>query len=110
NDQSVGIQPIRKMIDASERTFEPFSLSRLLKTCFGEGAGERICVLIDLPDPRAIKDFAFLRDESLSIQNYGYKVFYEGFRNGGLAELNYVGGEIYAYRETGGSNLDMDDD
>lgn len=98
------------MIDASERTFEPFSLCRLLKTCFGEGTGERVCVLIDLPDPTAIKDFAFLKDESLSIQNYGYQVFYEGFRSGALQQMNYTGGEIYAYRETGGSNLDMDDD
>ncbi len=98
------------MIDASERTFEKFSLCRLLTTCFGEGSGERVCVLIDLPDPAAMKDFAFLKDESLSIQNYGYQVFYEGFRNGALAEMNYVGGEIYAYRETGGSNLDMDDE
>ncbi len=96
--------------DASKRTFPPFSLKRLMETCFGKGSGERLCILIDLPDPREIKDFAFLRNPRLSIQNYGHKVFYEGFRRGVLAELNYTGGEIYAYPETGGSNLDLADE
>ncbi len=89
--------------------YPPFSLERLLTTCFGPGAGERICVLIDLPDPAEMKDFAFLENPRLSIQNYGHKVFYEGLRNGGLKAMNYRGGEIFAYRETGGSNLDMED-
>ena len=90
--------------------FPPFSLQRLMESCFSRGNGERLCVLIDLPDPSEIKDFAFLQNPRLSIQNYGYKVFYQGFQNGGLADMNYTGGEIYAYRETGGSNLDMEDD
>lgn len=96
--------------DASKRTFPPFSLKRLMETCFGKGSGERLCILIDLPDPREIKDFGFLDNPRLSIQNYGHKVFYQGFRDGGLAEMNYTGGEIFAYAETGGSNLDMEDD
>lgn len=98
------------ILNASERTFEPFSLVRLMRTCFGQGNGERLCVLIDLPNPEDIKDFKFLEDETLSIQNYGHEVFYKGFQNGALEDLNFVGGEIFAYRETGGSNLDMDDD
>lgn len=57
----------------------PFSLERLMTTCFGKGQGERLCILIDLPDPTQMKRFAFLNDETLSIQNYGYCVFYEGF-------------------------------
>lgn len=81
-----------------------------METCFEQGQGERLCILIDLPDPAEIKDFAFLDNPRLSIQNYGYKVFYLGFQKGGLEEMNYAGGEIYAYRETGGSNLDMDDE
>jgi len=51
-----------------------------------------------------------LKDESLSIQNYGYEVFYRGFQDGALEALNYTGGEIFAYRESGGSNLDFDDE
>lgn len=94
----------------NNETFPPFSLKRLLTTCFGEGQGEKLCILIDLPDPKEIEDFRFLGDESLSIQNYGYETFYKRLRDGGLEELNYTGGEIYAYRETGGSNLDMEDD
>lgn len=98
------------MEKASERTFEPFSLTRLMTTCFGQGSGEKLCILIDLPNPEDIKDFKFLNDPSLSIQNYGYEVFYKGFKDGALKELNYTGGDIFAYKETGGSNLDMWDD
>ncbi len=97
-------------LDASNRTFPPFSLKRLLQTSFGPGQGERVCILIDLPDPKSIKDFAFRDDPSLAIQNYGYEVFYKGLQDGGLEEMNYTGGEIFAYREVGGSNLDLDDD
>lgn len=98
------------ILNANERTFEPFSLTRLLRTTFGEGSGERVCILIDLPDPADVKDFAFLKDERLSIQNYGYTVFYQGFQSGALAELNWTGGDFFAYKETGGSNLDMEDE
>lgn len=34
---------------------------------------------------------------------------YQGCKNGVLEALNYKGGEIFAYLETGGSNLDIDD-
>lgn len=97
-------------LDPNRIHFPPFSLRRLLQTTFGPGQGERVCILIDLPDPREIKDFAFLHNPRLAIQNYGYEVFYKGLQNGGLEELNYRGGELYAYPETGGSNLDMEDD
>jgi len=96
-------------LNASERTFPPFSLTNLLTTCFGNGSGERVCVLIDLPNPPDIKEFRFLGDPTLSIQNYGYEVFYKGFKSGVLEKMNWKGGEIFAYKETGGSNLDMED-
>ena len=98
------------ILDPSERHFEPFSLTRLMRTCFLQGNGEELCILIDLPDPEQIKDFAFLSDERLSIQNYGHEYFYKGFQGGVLKELNFKAGDIYAYKETGGSNLDMDDE
>jgi len=82
----------------------------LLRTCFGEGKGEKACILIDLPDPCEIENFRFLNDEKLSIQNYGHEVFYRGFQDGALEEMNWSGGEMFAYRETGGSNLDMEDE
>jgi hypothetical protein len=66
--------------------------------------------LIDLPNPADIEDLKFLKDETLSIQNYGYETFFKGFKEGGLTAMNWVGGEMYAYKETGGSNLDMQDE
>ncbi len=101
---------IFQMVDISKYSFPPFSLDRLMTTCFGQGEGEKLCILIDLPNPEEVKDFAFLQNRSLSIQNYGHSVFFEGFRKGGLERLNYRGGDLYAYRETGGSNLDMEDE
>jgi hypothetical protein len=98
------------ILDANERTFPPFSLTRLLTTCFGAGNGEKVCILIDLPNPADMEDFKFLEDETLSIQNYGHEIFYKGFKAGGLEAMNWTGGEIYAYKETGGSNLDMEDE
>lgn len=95
--------------DPNQITFSSFSLRRLMETCFGPGEGDRLCVLIDLPDPHEIKNFAFLDNPRLSIQNYGHEVFYKAFKQGGLEEMNYTGGEIFAYKETGGSNLDMED-
>ncbi|HWB57973.1 MAG TPA: hypothetical protein VG733_00710, partial [Chthoniobacteraceae bacterium] len=94
----------------STRTFPPFSLSRLLRTVFEPKGGERTCILIDLDDPREVAGFAFLKNPDLSIQRHAYEVFYEGLRNGVAAELNFKGGEMFAYKVTGGSNLDMPDE
>jgi len=94
----------------SNRSFPPFSLSRLLKKTFEPQAGQRICVLIDLKDPRDIKDFKFLQDASLTVQKKAHDVFYQGLKNGVLDELGLRGGEIYAYELTGGSNLDLPDE
>jgi len=97
-------------LDGHKRTFPKFSLTRLLRNCFGNGNNERVCVLIDLPNPRDVKNFEFLDDESLSIQNYGHKIFYLGFQEGVLDEMNWTGGDLFAYQETGGSNLDLQDE
>lgn len=89
--------------------FPPFSLARLLSTVFEPVQGKRVCILIDLPDPRQITDFAFLRDESLTIQRRAHDVFYQGLKQGVAAELGLLGGEMFAYEITGGSNLDLPD-
>jgi len=91
----------------TEREFPPFSLSRLLRTVFAPTKGQRVCVLIDLDDPREITDFRFLKNPDLSIQRHAYEVVYAGLRNGVLAELGLTGGEMFAYALTGGSNLDL---
>jgi hypothetical protein len=89
------------------KTFPPFSLTRLLTTVFAPKQGERVAILIDLPDPRAVKDFAFLKDPALTIQRHAHDVFYQGLKNGGLKELQLTGGGLFAYQVTGGSNLDL---
>jgi hypothetical protein len=90
-----------------KQTFPPFSLTRLLRTVFAPKPGERIGIFIDLPDPKEVKNFAFLKNSKLTIQSYAHEVFYQGLKNGGLAELNLVGGDFFAYQTTGGSNLDL---
>jgi aminopeptidase len=89
------------------RQFPPFSLTRLLGTVFAPKLGERLAILIDLPDPRGVKDFAFLQDKSLSIQRLAHDIFYQGLKKGGLVELGLIGGDFFAYQVTGGSNLDL---
>jgi len=90
-------------------TFPSFSLSRLLKTVFDPSPGERVAILIDLDDPQDIKNFAFLNNPDLTIQKYAYEVFYKGLKKGVLSELDLSGGEMFAYKVTGGSNLDLPD-
>ncbi|MHA3770562.1 hypothetical protein ACXR0O_03380 [Verrucomicrobiota bacterium sgz303538] len=89
------------------RQFPPFSLSRLLRTVFAPKEGERICILIDLVNPRDITGFKFLENPELTIQRNAHDVFYQGLRNGVMYELGLKGGEMFAYEITGGSNLDL---
>jgi aminopeptidase len=89
--------------------FPPFSLARLLRTVFAPHSSERVCILIDLPDPHAMKDYAFLAEPGLSIQRIAYDTFYHGLKHEVLAEMDLRGGEMFAYEITGGSNLDLPD-
>lgn len=90
-------------------SFPPFSLTRLLNTVFEPSGGQRVAILIDLVDPKQVKDFAFLKDPKLTIQRHAHDVFYQGLKNGGLAEMKLTGGDLFAYQLTGGSNLDLPD-
>lgn len=89
--------------------FPPFNLVRLLRTVFAPRRGERVCLLIDLDDPREMKDYRFLQRPELSIQRHAHDVFYKGLKEGGAEELGVQAGEIFAYMVTGGSNLDLPD-
>ena len=93
----------------SARVFPAFSLTRLLKTTFEPKPGQKICILIDLEDPSDIVNFKFLENPDLSIQRNAITYFYEGLKNGAMKELGLVGGDIFAYEVTGGSNLDLPD-
>jgi aminopeptidase len=91
------------------KSFPPFNLARLLRTVFQPRAAERVAIFIDLDDPHQVKDFGFLKNPSLTIQKHAYEVFYQGLKNGDLKELNLTGGDFFAYKITGGSNLDLPD-
>jgi len=92
-----------------ELQFPPFSLTKLLQNTFRPKPGERICILIDLENPREVVDFAFLKNPDLSIQRNGYEYFYKALHAGVMDELQLKGGEFFAYQITGGSNLDLPD-
>src|SRR5476651_1961707 len=94
---------------APTKSFPPFSLTRLLTTVFAPKGGERVAILIDLEDPADVTNFAFLKDPALTIQRHAYDVFYQGLQKGGLKEMGLKGGDFYAYKITGGSNLDLPD-
>lgn len=93
--------------DPYSRQFPPFDLTRLLKTVFRPEPGVRVCILIDLKDPRQMKDFAFLEDPKLTIQGHAYRSFYLALHSRVMKELEMTGGEMFAYEQTGGSNLDL---
>lgn len=88
--------------------YPTFDLQRLLTTVFSPISGERVAILIDLPEPRAVKKFGFLKDPTLTIQRYAHDVFYDGLHCGGVMEkLGWTQGHFFAYQQTGGSNLDL---
>ena len=99
------------MLNPTKRIFPAFDLKRLLGTVFEPTEGCRVCILIDFDEPAAlIKDFAFLKHEGFPVQKNAHKHFYQGLRDGAMEELGMSGGEMFAYRCTRGSNLDLDDD
>ena len=100
--------PIAEQIAA--RSFPPFSLERLLRVTFAPKAGQRVALLIDLEDPSEIKDFAFLKNPALTIQRHAIESFYKPLNGGLLTKMGLSGGEIFAYKLTGGSNLDLPDE
>lgn len=94
---------------AGTEAFPPFNLARLLKTVFNPRPGERVAILIDLDDPRGMKNYAFLKNPALTIQAHAYHDFQQALKSSILAELDLRGGEMFAFEKTGGSNLDLPD-
>lgn len=99
------------LLNPEKREFPPFDLARLLTTVFKPTQSCKVCILTDFEDPKElITDFNFLAKEEFEVQKNAYKYFYEGLREGVLDELGMTGGEMFAYRYTYGSNLDMKDE
>lgn len=97
-------------LDPSRRQFPNFDLVRLLGTVFEPTRGCRVCILTDFADPKPfIENFAYLNKEGHPVQKKAHEVFYEGLRNGGMDAMGMTGGEMFAYKTTGGSNLDLED-
>ncbi len=94
-------------MDQNQKTWPAFNLARLLRTVFTPKPGERLAILIDLPDPSAVTGFAFLRNDDLEIQRLAHDLFYLKLKKGGLGDLDLRGGDLFAYQITGGSNLDL---
>lgn len=101
--------PLPVQSAALQREFREFNLVRLLSSVFQPTQGKRFCILIDLPDLAEAKGLAFLQNPERPIQHRAYEHFYLGLKDGGLLSLGASGGEIFAYEQTGGSNLDMPD-
>jgi hypothetical protein len=99
------------LLHPEKRKFPPFDLVRLLGTVFEPTQGCRVCVLVDFDEPaELIKDFAFLKREGFPIQKNAHKHFHQGLRDGAMEKLGMTGGEMFAFKCTHGSNLDLEDD
>jgi hypothetical protein len=99
------------LLHPEKRVFPPFDLVRLLGTVFAPTDGCRVCVLVDFDQPaELIKDFTFLKMDGFPIQKNAHKHFHQGLRDGAMKELGMTGGEMFAFKCTHGSNLDLEDD
>ena len=99
------------LTNPEKREFPPFDAARLLSTVFEPTEGCRVCILTDFDEPAGlIKDFAFLAEDGFEVQKNAYKHFYEALGDGVMELLGMTGGEMFAYKCTKGSNLDLDDE
>lgn len=87
--------------------FPPFDLDRLMETVFAPQPGEKLCVLIDLDNPQDVKDFHFLKNSKNAVQKRAHDVFYQGLRNGLMQKYKLKSCDFFAYKKTGGSNLEL---
>ena len=99
------------LLHPENRKFPKFDLVRLLGTVFEPTQGCKVCILIDFDEPEAlIKDHAFLSQPGFQVQKNAHRYFYQALADGALDDLGMTGGELFAYRCTRGSNLDLADD
>jgi hypothetical protein len=99
------------LLNPDQRIFPSFDLKRLLHTVFKPTEGCRVCLLVDFDEPQSlIKDFAFVGNEDFKVQNNAHQYFYQGLKDGVMEELGMSGGEMFAYKCSKGSNLDLEDE
>lgn len=99
------------LLHPEKRRFPAFDLVRLLSTVFAPTQGCRICILTDFDDPATwMKHHSYLDADGFAVQKKAYHVFHQGLILGALETLGMTGGEMFAYRTTHGSNLDLADE
>ena len=99
------------LLNPEKRDFPAFDLRRLLETVFAPTQGCKVCILVDFENPvEWMKGYAFRGQKQFEVQNNAYDYFYERLQGGVLEELGMTGGEMFAYRYTYGSNLDLADE
>ena len=99
------------LLNPEKRDFPAFDLRRLLETVFAPTQGCKVCILVDFENPvEWMKGYAFRGQEQFEVQNNAYDYFYGRLQGGVLEELGMTGGEMFAYRYTYGSNLDLADE
>ena len=99
------------LLHPENRDFPPFDLVRLLSTVFEPTQGCRVCILTDFDEPaELIKDFNYLSHDGFPVQKKAHEKFYQALHGGALEVLGMTGGEMFAYKCTNGSNLDLEDE
>jgi aminopeptidase len=99
------------LLHPEKRNFPAFDLSRMLDTVFTPTQGCKICILIDFENPaEMMRDFGFLNEEGYPIQKRAWQHFHQGLQHGVMDHLGMQGGEMFAYKMTHGSNLDLADE
>jgi hypothetical protein len=92
--------------------FPEFSLERLLVTCFGHTPSARLktCILIDLPDLSLMVDHRYLEEDGFEVQKRAHDVFLKTLKEGVSEKMGYSSNDFFAFKTTGGSNLDPEDE
>ena len=99
------------LLHPEKREFPPFDVVHLLSTVFEPTQGCQVCILTDFDNPAAeITGFAFLGKKQFPVQNKAHEAFYTALHNGAMDDLGLTGGEMFAYKTTHGSNLDLEDE
>jgi aminopeptidase len=91
--------------------FAPFSLERLLRTCFDlPSKCISCCVLIDLEEPKLVKDLSFMSFDGLDVQKRAIAHFHEPLNGEVGKKLNISKCDLFSFKTTGGSNLDPENE
>lgn len=99
------------LLNPKKREFPKFDIVELLSSVFDPIKGSKICILTDFAEPKdLIKNFNFLNEEGFEVQKNAHKHFYTALKEFANEKMGTTGGEMFAYKSTNGSNLDLEDE